>query len=70
MTAPIVSAYLLPAAGRRRNDTLIVAGCPFCEQDHVHRGGLGLRQAGCQRGRYYVHSATTRLDDAFDGGTQ
>jgi hypothetical protein len=50
---PRVLATSYPPSGRRRLPLLVVYPCPFDGQAHAHRGGSGLRDAGCGHGRSY-----------------
>jgi hypothetical protein len=47
--------YPPPPTGPRRLAALVVRQCSFdCGGTHLHRGGDGIRKAGCGRGWYYV----------------
>lgn len=59
-TAPRVGATFLPPNARRTLGALIVRGCVYCGAGHLHRGGGGLRQAGCGKGSYVIVPATER----------
>lgn len=53
--APKVWATYYGPSGRRRWPLLVVKRCPFCAVGrHAHRGGNGLRRAGCCSRQYYV----------------
>lgn len=56
----IVTADSYPPAGRRRHWLLLVTCCPFCKCAHAHRGGPGLRDAGCGFGAYVVRADIER----------
>lgn len=53
---PRVRARVLAPCGRRGLPVLVVTNCPFCTTGgpHVHRGGGGIRTAGCCSSSYYL----------------
>jgi hypothetical protein len=51
-----VPARFYGPSARRSLGVLLVTSCPYCPSGgpHLHRGGGGLRRAGCGRGEYVV----------------
>lgn len=63
---PIVHASLAEPCPGRTRDLVITSPCPWCTGRHRHLG-VGIRRAGCGRGRYRVlvarrYRLTTRLE--------
>lgn len=53
---PRVRARALAPCGRRTLPVMVVpaGNCPWCPGSHVHRGGDGVRTAGCCSREYYL----------------
>jgi hypothetical protein len=58
---PTAGALLLPAAGRRSLDAVVVPRCPWCSDSHLHRGlhlDGAVRESGCVPAREYLLAVT------------
>ena len=57
VSVPTVRALLIPGAGRCGRDAVVVTECPWCDAQHLHRGGVldgSIRKSVCRDDREYL----------------